>query len=290
MDRVDSLDLDLRQKTGGIMTEAEYGALPGITASAIKAGRQSMAHMHHAMLRPRGEAGSPAMRMGTLAHRAILEPGRYMESVAVWQGGAKRGKAYDTFCDTHTGKDILAESEATAIMAMRSAVIQDGDAARLLADCEAFEYVAQWWEGGTGGGLCKARLDGCAGHGASGMLLDYKTCREIGKDGARFMRSAEGMGYSHQLAWYWLAMGKPSNVWIIAQESAAPYSVAVFWVPAGVLEPALEECLDIARMYRACEMTGHFPGPTRDVVTWERPSWATGEQDMSNGTMEASEL
>ena len=271
------------------MTEVEYGALPGITASAIKAGRQSMAHMRHAMLRPRGEVGSPAMRIGTLAHRAILEPDRYAESTVVWTGGNKRGKVYDAFSDMHACKDILSEAEASAIMAMRSAVMQDGDAARLLADCTVFEYVAMF-DGGTGVGACKARLDGCAGRGASGMLLDYKTTREIGKDGARFMRSAEGMGYSHQLAWYWLAMGKPSNVWIIAQESAAPYSVAVFWVPASALEPALEECLDIARMYRVCEMTGHFPGPTRGVVTWERPAWATGEQDMSNGTMEASEL
>jgi hypothetical protein len=271
------------------MTEQEYGALTGITASAIKAGRTSMAHMHHAMLRPRGEAGSPAMRMGTLAHRAILEPDRYAESVAVWTGGAKRGKAYDVFCEANAGKDILSDAESSAIMAMRSAVHQDGDAARLLADCTVFEYVARF-DGGQCVGLCKARLDGCAGRGASGMLLDYKTCREIGKDGARFMRSAEGMGYSHQLAWYWLAMGRPSNVWIIAQESAPPYSVAVFWVPASVLEPALEECLDIARMYRACEATGHFPGPTRGVVTWERPAWATGEQDMTTGTMEASEL
>jgi hypothetical protein len=230
------------------------------------------------------------MRMGTLAHRAILEPGRYAESVAVWTGGAKRGKAYDVFCEANAGKDILSESESAAIMAMRSAVRQNGDAARLLADCETFEHVAQWYEGGTGVGACKARLDGCAGRGASGMFLDYKTTREIGKDGARFMRSAEGMGYSHQLAWYWLAMGKPSNAWIIAQESAPPYSVAVFWVPAGVLEPALKECLDIARMYRACEMTGCFQGPTRGVITWERPSWATGEQDMTTGTMEASEL
>jgi hypothetical protein len=220
---------------------------------------------------------------------AILEPDRYAESTAVWTGGAKRGKAYDAFCEDNGGKDILSQSEAAAIMAMRSAVMQDGDAARVLRSCQVFEYVAQW-DGGPCIGVCKGRLDGCAGQGATGMLMDYKTCREIGKGGERFMRSAEGMGYSHQLAWYWAAMGKPVNVWVVAQESAPPYSVAVFWVPAGVLEPALAECEEIARMYRVCEATGHFPGPTQGVVTWERPSWATGEQDMTNGTMDGGDL
>lgn len=229
------------------------------------------------------------MRLGTLAHMAVLEPDRYAASVAVWTGETRRGKAYDQWCADNAGRTQVTQAEDLQVAAMAALVRADDDAARVLRSCQVFECVAQW-DGGQGIGSCKGRLDGCAGQGGTGMLMDYKTCREIGKNGERFMRSAEGMGYSHQLAWYWAGMGKPVNVWVVAQESAPPYSVAVFWVPANMLEPALAECEDIARMYRACEATGHFPGPTQGVVTWERPSWATGEADLTNGTIEGSEL
>ncbi len=104
------------------------------------------------------------------------------------------------------------------------------------------------------------------------------------------MWQAEGLGYPLQLAWYWRGLGRPEHVWVIAQESAEPYSVATIWVPAAVLEGALHEAETIARTYRIAEQNGIFHGPAPDVVTWERPAWSVAETDMTTGTMEGSEL
>jgi hypothetical protein len=57
-----------------------------------------------------------------------------------------------------------------------------------------------------------------------------------------------------------------------------------------MLYAVLSECEEIAVKYRIAERTGVYRGPLSDIRQWERPAWAVGECDMSNGTMEGSEL
>lgn len=273
------------------MTEHEYGALPGITASAIKAGKTSMEHMRMVMQRPRTDDGTtPAMRWGKLAHMAILEPDRFATETAVWSGGRRAGKVWDQWQEDNAGKAHITEDERFQLLAMQSVVRQDSCAANLVRHCEDFEKAIQW-DGGDGIGPAKARVDGCGiGYmGATGicggMLIEYKTCRELGKDASKFLRQAEGLGYQLQLAWYWRGLGRPEHVWCIAQESAEPYSVATIWVPAAVLEGALHEAEAIAKTYRIAEANGIFRGPAPDVVTWERPAWSVVETDISTETV-----
>jgi hypothetical protein len=264
-------------------TAEEYGKMSGITASAIKAGRTSMAHMHHEMQRARGEAGSAAMRLGTLAHMAVLEPAKWAD-VMVYDG-TRRGKHWDAFEASHSGREILTATEHATVTAMRRAFLADRTASALLDACGNRETVIRW-DGGDGIGPCKARIDAHGPH----CLLDYKTTRKIGQDGQAFMRAAEGLGYLHQMAWYWRGTGKQLGVYVIAQENVAPFCVGVYEIPQPMLEAVLVECEDIARQYRIAERTGIYRGPLSDIRQWERPAWAVGEVDISNGTMEGSEL
>lgn len=274
------------------MTEQEYGALPGITASAIKAGKTSMAHMRMVMQRPRTDDGAtPAMRWGKLAHMAILEPDRFAVGTAVWSGGRRAGKVWEQWQEDNIGKAQITEDERFQLLAMQSAVMRDSCAANLVRHCDAFEKVIQW-DGVDGIGPCKARVDGCgsgylnAAGNLGGKLIEYKTCKELGKNASKFLRQAEGLGYPLQLAWYWRGLGRPEHVWCIAQESVEPYSVATIWVPAAVLEGALHEAETIAKTYRIiAELNGIFHGPAPDVVTWERPAWSVVETDISTETV-----
>jgi hypothetical protein len=263
--------------------ETEYEKMDGITASAIKAGRTSMAHMHHEMQRARGEAGSPAMRIGTLAHMAVLEPSKWADVVVYC--GTRRGTEWANFSASHAGSEIVSETEHATVSAMRAALMADLTASALLTACWIREKAIRW-DGGDGIGACKARIDA---HGAS-CLIDYKTTRLLGKDGQAFMRSAEGLGYLHQMAWYWRATGKQFGVYVIAQENVAPYCVGVYEIPQPMLESVLFECESIARRYRLAERAGIYRGPLSDIRQWERPAWAVGEVDMSTGEMEGSEL
>jgi hypothetical protein len=261
----------------------EYGQMDGITASAIKAGRTSMAHMHHEMQRARGEAGSAAMRMGTLAHMAVLEQAKWADVVVYC--GTRRGTEWAKFSASRAGSEIVSETEHATVSAMRRAFMADRTASALLTAC-IYRETAIRWDGGDGIGACKARIDAYG----TNCLLDYKTTRKIGQDGQAFMRSAESLGYLHQMAWYWRALGRRVGVYVIAQENVAPFCVGVFEIPQPMLEAVLVECDDIARKYRIAERTGIYRGPLSDIRQWERPAWAVGEVDMSDGTMEGSEL
>ena len=267
------------------MTSAEYAALPGITATAIKAGRKSMAHMRVAMLDDRTGAGSAAMRFGSLAHMALLEPVRFAGSVAVWTGGRRAGKIWDAWEIENADKEQVTPGELDTLHAMQTASRADMHARFALAQASEFERIIQWHDAVIGD--CKARLDGSG----PSAVVEYKTAREITP--RRFLSAAEGMGYTLQLAWYWHAAGRPANMWLVSQETVAPYCCVTYNISANLLQSAYEECETIALRYRACESVNSFPGPCDTVQQWERPAWATsdgGEVDVSTGTMEASEL
>jgi hypothetical protein len=261
----------------------EYGKMAGITASALKAGRTSMAHMHHEMQRARGEDGSPSMRLGTLAHMAVLEPHKWAEVVTY--EGTRRGKEWDAFATRNVGREIVTATEHATVSAMRAAFMADRTASALLTAC-IYRETAIRWDGGDGIGACKARIDA---YGKS-CLLDYKTTRLLGQDGQAFMRSAETLGYLYQMAWYWRALGRRVSVFVIAQENVGPFCVGVYEIQQPMLVSVLFECESIARRYRLAERAGIYRGPLSDIRQWERPAWAVGEVDMSNGTMEGSEL
>ena len=74
---------------------------------------------------------TPAMRFGTLVHRAILEPERYSRTVAIYEG-QRRGKAWKEFEAEHADMDIVTTTEAMTIrqLAHRVAEVADGRSVR----------------------------------------------------------------------------------------------------------------------------------------------------------------
>jgi hypothetical protein len=260
------------------VTNAEYGNLPGITATAIKAGRLSMAHMRHQMLRERDDSdATPALRFGKLAHMALLEPMKFAQSIAVWDGGRRQGSLWASWATENMGKEQVSSDELATFTAMQAALRADTDARFALSRASEFERVIQWSD--QTHGACKARLDGAGDR----VLVEFKTCKSIGKRG--FLNQAESLGYTLQLAWYWHGAGRPENVWLVAQESAPPYCCVTYNAAASVLEQAYQECAEIAARYRACEACGQFPGPHPGVQAWERPAWtACDEVNMEGAT------
>jgi hypothetical protein len=271
------------------MTIQEYNEHPGISASAIKAGRASMMQMHYAMTTPRDtDAPTPAMRWGSLAHAALLEPARFAAAVAVWEGGRKAGKEWTAFAEAHRGKEIVTPDELARLEAMQAAARANGDARLFMARVEAVETPLVW-ESVHGVGSCKGRPD-CVG---AGFIGDYKTARDI--EPRRLFSQFASLGYAHQLAWYrdgmeTLTGQSVSACWILAQQNIPPYECGVIEIPIPVLDAAMgvgvtgddDTCLHIARHYRACEACGNYPGRYQGVVQYEPPAWATGGGDEVN--------
>ncbi len=270
-----------------------YDAHPGITKSAIckariEPGVLSMAHMHFEMIRRRddGEGETPARRWGTLAHMALLEPVQMLTRCAVYVGD-KRGKAWTEFKEQHADKHVLTVSEASRLADMSAALRSDRLSAGVLRQVTATEQPIAWEDEEGRYKAAKGRPDAIG----NGLLVEYKTTGQISR--GRFLRSASAMGYQLGLAWYWHGLGRPGNVRMIVQEAKPPYSVAVFDVPQTGLEAWYVEAADIASAYRVAEMCGSFPGPySQNMLTYEVPVYSHGEseEDVSNGTMEATGL
>jgi hypothetical protein len=275
-----------------MMNLAEYNAHPGISASAIKAGRASMFQMRHAMVTPRDtDEPTPAMRWGTLAHLALLQPAEFAASVAVWEGGRKAGAAWAEFAAESAGKHICTPAELASLSGMQAACRANGDARFFVGKTERVEVPLTWTRPDIG--ACKGRPD-CLGRAFIG---DYKTARDI--DPRVLFGQFERLGYLHQMAWYMsgieIALGQQvHSCLVLVQQSVAPYECGVIEIPIKTLIQTQGEngagdddsCLAIARRYRACEAVGIFPGRYAGVTEYEPPAWTLGGDNADQISME----
>jgi hypothetical protein len=262
----------------------DYPDKNGITKSAIckaiiDADTVSMAHMHAEMIRERDdEDATDAMRFGTLAHMALLEPAEMLARVSVFDGD-KRTKEWKTFKADHEGQLIVSRSDVERVRAMGEAMRADLIARQIIGQITHTEKPIAWRDEIYGQAYGRPDFVG------SDMLGEFKTTGAISR--RKFMFQCAAMGYDMGLAWYWHGLGRPNHVYMIAQESKPPFSVACYIVPATALETAYERARSIAIRYRACELSGVFPGPFAELMTFELPVWgANGETDMTTGTEE----
>jgi len=261
----------------------QYRARPGINASSIVRGRLSMLHMHAEMTRADDEP-TPAMEFGTAAHYAILEGGSL--TVCDARAGSRDHEA--AIMEAGNPSHVVKGPAAAKIAAMRDRVMNDREAGQLIAGTR--HEVSIFWKSDQCG-ACKARLDGMGAR----VVLDYKTTGSI--DPRRFFRTAYDLGYHLKMGWYAEAFkratGQSPVVYLIVQEKLSPYDVAVMHMPDPIWEKGREEALKIALTYRISERCGMFPGVSGGrVIDFELPPWAGGEveEDVSDGTMEGSEL
>ncbi len=271
--------LDRRPRDIGVdMPHAEYLAAPGLSASALKAGRTSILHMRHWITH---KPTSRAMEWGTVVHLAALQPERLLTDVAVWGGCRRAGKEWAEFRDESAGKIIVDNDDVAGLHNITAAVRGCKPAQELLAGCQ-YERSIFWTDSAVG--ACKARLDACK-HDA---VVDLKTTAQIG----RATKQAFALGYHLQLAWYCEAMrrlGYPqAEAYIVFVEAGPPYDVRVVRVGYDVLELGTAEATRIATRYRECEAAGVWPGCGADgVEVWNLETWQQPEGPELEGATDA---
>jgi hypothetical protein len=257
------------------MTGKEYFTAPGINATAIKAGRQSMRLMHH-VLTTRGKPATPAMRMGTLIHAAVLEP----DTVSTWAvRDAKNwtGKGVAEWKAEHADQTQVLAHEVTDLLRISAAVHANRDAAWLINATR--HEVPLFWDGGDQYGQAKARADGVA----PGILMDLKTTKgDI--DDRTIERLSWNMGYHVQLGWYREGANAAEyavptdGVYIIWLRQGDDLDCRVSRLSTALVEVGAEQAIDIAHRYRVHEACGTFPGVSSAIETLEAPAW-TGLRD-----------
>jgi hypothetical protein len=242
-----------------------YHSWPYLNATTIKAACKSMLQAKHAIDGQCEE--TPSMATGTILHNAVLEGGK---DLRVYPGKVKRGKEWEEFKEANVNGIIIGEREQRAAMDAVAVAHNHRSAGVMLEDsvCE----VSIVWDD-LKHRRCKARLDGVG----DGYIYDYKTTRNI--EAGAFMRQAYQMQWHVQLAHYldgWRTLTKQRDwaVYVIAQESKAPYDCRVIRFRSDIMTGALMRRDQVADEIDKCKESGVWPGLDDGVSDFELPAWA----------------
>jgi exodeoxyribonuclease VIII len=222
-------------------------------------------------------APTTAMKAGTLAHCAVLEPGavssRYAIKPAGLDGRTKEGKAWAESC---AGLEVITADEHATALAQRNAVHGVPELAALLAT--GYAETSVFWTDPATGVYCKARPDWVHPL-ADGrvILLDLKTTAD--ESPAGFGKSVANFGYHRQAAHYSdgfaIATGREVAAFVFAAVSAAPPFLAVPYMLDDSAKAAGKQQRDeLLARYAACLEADDWPAYGSGVQVLSLPAWA----------------
>lgn len=259
--------------THSLVTREEYDALLHLNYSLAKEMGVSPKHFAHWQKYPHKD--SPALKLGGIAHWAVLEPDKFKTNVAVWDSKTdagnlrpRNGKRWDEFEAANAGKVIVLQEERDRAEAIRNAVFAEPEARALIEEGQP-EVTGI---GKLLGIECKSRFD------VLGRFLgEIKTTRHAQREAIQ--NHGAKLNYHGQFAWYSdllaSATGEQRPMRVIAIESEPPYCVAVFEVDENALREGRRLYEGWLRLYLECQESGRWPGPARGVLRWEVPAWAS---------------
>ena len=241
----------------------------------LKAMGQSAAHCLHSF--QDGRPDSLALRLGSGTHAML-----FGQLVAVFDRPAKKGSgraprsgaAWTEFQAAHAGAVILSRKEHDKASAIADAIWSHADASRLLFGPSVLhEATIRWQQQGRERQStpdCRGRSSWCG----APILVELKTtrCAEPG----RFTRDAMYRGYHAQLADQSAAIDyetgqKPSEVYIVAVETAEPYVVQVMQLTQRALDHGAKLCRLWLERYLTCEAANAWPGYVAGVTEFDVP-------------------
>lgn len=251
-----------------------YAELPAEHATSLKDAIISPLLYEHR--RKHGRPDGDTLRMGRTAHTALLEPTRFRDMYAVWEGARRAGQEWQAFKVEHAGRTVVTRAQLDQALEIAAAVRRHPVASRLLQ--QGRPEVSIVWTHDRTGLLCKVRLDWLT----DDPFVELKTCRDPapGPFAAQFVR----LGYHLQTSMYRSAIIEAGlgerPVKVIAAQNVPPFDVVVYDVPIDALvigEQAYESALD---KVAACRRAKSWPGIAPDAEMELRlPAWAVPQWD-----------
>ena len=249
------------------ISNADYHADPAISASQLKTVMQSPYHYWSRYLDPDRVAMVPtsAMRFGSLAHCAVLEPDELSKRYQL--APDRRTKEGKAAVAEMAAAGIEAVSEADMVLAVNMAVAVHGHptAGALLQSGQAEQSF--WWDDIATGMRCKCRPDWFDGT----TIVDLKTCQDASPTG--FAKAVANFGYSIQAAHY-LAGTLATRFIFVAVEKNAPYAIGVYELDAEALVHGSIARHNALQRIQDCRAINEWPGYTDGIQTLQLPGWA----------------
>lgn len=221
---------------------------------------------------------TPAMRLGTLLHLAVLEPERFevnVVSAPECDRRTKDGKAvWAAFCEESVGKVVASLDDMNLCRALMQAVKLNSIAAHWLGKGGHSEHTITWQDQEIGL-LCKSRRDRFIE--SDNLLLDLKTCRDASPEA--FAKAAASFGYNRQSAWYVdghkAAFGAEPRFLFIAICTQPPHEVACYELDADAIDLGRRQNRTALFQLADCIEHDDWLGPhEKQVTTLSLPRWA----------------
>jgi len=212
------------------------------------------------------------MKWGSLAHAYILDRSK----IAPSEFEARRGKEWTAFeadCDA-SGLIPVTLGDLAKLERIDAAVMGNEDARRIISSTD--HEVTMAWDAGECGAM-KARADMLN----NTCLADLKLIKDCTPD--KIMAALYTGLVDAQLGTYYIGAHEflglaPHLFYVVAVESAPPHCVTVVQFQAeSVIKAGHEWGLGLAKAYRLHEAVGHFPGPSRGIIQFEKPRWAQSD-------------
>lgn len=282
----------------GIYTDIpneEYHGSEGVSSSGLKLFlTNTPAHFYAKYLDPERERSepTPAMKIGTAIHTAILEPEEYAKRYIIIPAGLNRS--------TKEGKAIYADLEAVAVEAGAD-LIKAEDHAKVQRVAASMLAHPQWqrlaevgvsetsiyWTDEETGVLCKCRPDWMTWNPAlasaprpDDAIVDVKSTSDAVFD--QFQRSAHNLGYFVSAAMYLEGLAAATGVTMrtfiwAAIEKEPPFAPAFYYPDEIGLAHGRSQYRKALRRYADCLASGKWPGYAPGLLPMGLPKWFKGD-------------
>lgn len=250
------------------ISEHVYRSDPGVNISSLKHFETTPAKARRRMDIP--SKPSPAQKLGTAIHAAILEPEKFLATYAIRPEVDARTKAGKAALAEVSG-ELLPRDEYEGCLEI-AAKIREHDFYRRFV--EGGVYESSWFAEHDLGLRIKGRLDVWLPE--KNVIVDIKTTdsaldRSFSKDAIKY-------GYHCQAAWYMdlvaRVTGTPvSGYVILAVEKTEDRDVRAFWLDDELIDYGRKLYRHWLSQYHICHATGEWPGYPAQIETLKMPSY-----------------
>jgi hypothetical protein len=274
-----------------------YDQLKGWNASLLKVAiTRTPAHAWHAFLSPDRPPSmdSPAFRIGTLVHQALLEPDVWQRIIPCTNGPTTKAFAEAAKAAAADGKTIAQANEYQLAAAMAQSVQQHAALGPWFTPTpehlQLNELTLRWVDGATGHD-CKGRLDAVRITDEEILILDLKTTADASV--SEFGRSAASYHYILQAAFYadglfycgrsleqllglpeGALIGRPVTFEFVAIEKESPYQVARYRLTSDQASMGRRLYRRALQAVTTASELGWWPGYDIAPAPLELPPWA----------------
>ncbi len=258
---------------------SDYLNANAISKSSLDLIDRSPAHYKYSLDNPASRIETPAMRFGSIIHKAVLEPDTFYDEYIVMPEGVKKPteaqlraakpspktvdqiELWNDFQSIAEGKALISEKEVVQAEGIRNAVFSHSKAKAILSNGIPEQSI--FWNESITGEKCKARADWIHGSEQS-LLVDLKTTVDARLHS--FRSSIRKFRYNVQASHYSEGFGVDAFCFI-AVEKEPPHGVAVYVLSPEQFSQGTELRNNNLETYAECKSKDIWPCYSEEILT-----------------------